>query len=559
MAIEQEQNKKAKKKVHVKSKLSKPNPKQKQQPYSIEISADAVKVIRVDAKGKIIGSGFSPLKGIPLWADKAWINRLSQSVKEASREARVPKGSNFPCSVVASGSQIVLQRFTWPQMAHQAMLNNARHEMASYLPGNLSSFIIGAEVQGKNKAKDEKVPTMDVFVAAIPKDMATAISSAVTWAGFKVICLDVSENVSFRLVNRCSVIEGGVPQSYGVLDLSNTQPNITLYLNGFFYSTHYFEGAKNQQGKPQGASIDEIEALMGLLENIKGSSSDKKLVVTHDVEAILNEVSVILDFIKYQERGSNLECILIKGRLQSGFAERLSSGLDMPVYTTDVWVRQGILENAKGDLGFYLDTYASGLPSLIISRQHMLDLKTDVLVRKPGRRLAIIATASVLVMLLALAGGVFILFNAERNAQREYNALIVEEMRVNTIVNNAPSVAQIETRRKRVDFYGTRLMGIYGFYAEFAQAGVLIPIIFETPFTEISSVRVLQDTINVSITARYFNHVADLLEELRDNPLFLAASTTAVAESDTFDWETGSTTWNTTITMHRGMGADFDD
>jgi len=192
MSAEQSETKK---RTGTKVKLSKPNPKQKHALHRIEISPSIVKVLRVDAKGKIIGSGIARLDGDPIWADKTWIDRLSQKIRDAARNAKIPKGSNIACSVVANGPQVIVQRFAWPEISHQAMIENAKFEIASYLPGAASGFVISAEVQKRNEAVEDKMPTMDVFVAAMPNDMAVAISTAVTWAGFRVINLDVSENV----------------------------------------------------------------------------------------------------------------------------------------------------------------------------------------------------------------------------------------------------------------------------------------------------------------------------------------------------------------------------
>ncbi|MCL1843194.1 MAG: hypothetical protein FWF79_05230 [Defluviitaleaceae bacterium] len=567
MALERDNEKNVKKKS-AKSKLSKPTVK-KQQAYSIEIGMGSVKIIKTDAKGKITGAGMSSydMGDTPLWTDKAWIDRLSQSVREASREARVPKGTGFACTVVTGGTGVIVQRFTWPELNYQAMLENAKHEIASYLPGTQSQFIIGAEVQSRNET--ESAVIIDAFVAAMPKDMATAISTAVTWAGFKVVSLDVKENARTRLINKFCMIEGGAPKSYGILDLCGEQPNITLYLGGHFYSTHYFGGSvSHQAGKAApGTTIEEIEETSGF-----ASAAIKSEQVEFDVEVVLSEISFVVDFIKYQERGSGLECILILGRTQPGFSQRLSSGLDMPVYDTDAWMKSSVIEGIKGDPGLYLDAYASGIVSSVIGAHHMLDLKTAVIVKKPMRRLFMIASGLILFMLAALAVGIFIPFRAEQRLQREYADLDIEEERVNRFVAESRTAAEIEHHAGRVEFYGTRLVGIDDFYREFAQASVIVPIFFDavvtniyqvedTGFTDIFQLTVSEDEIVLDVTAIHFNHVAALIEYFRDFTLeghlltlFRSAGTAAVTDEDTLELEYGSTTFSMGFTMRRGMG-----
>jgi Tfp pilus assembly protein PilN/Tfp pilus assembly PilM family ATPase len=544
-----ERDGKAKKKV-VKTKLSKPNPKSKQHQYSIEIAPNMVKIVRVDVKGRIISTGIAPLDGDPLWSDKSWINRLSQSVRDAARDARVPKGSSHACSVVAGGPQIIMQRFTWPELVHSAMVENSRHEIASYLPGVSANFVVGAEVQKKNDADGDNIATMDVFVAAMPKDMATAISTAVTWAGFKVASLDVSENVRARLVKHCS--RGDVPKSFGVLDLSSVNPNITLYLDGFFYSTHYFTGS--QSNAPAGATIDEIESLMGSLDSSKASATDKQ--IEYNVEAMLGEISFVVDFIRYQERGSNLEAILIMGRTQPGFAERLSAGLDMPVLSNDAWMRSSIIEDVKGDPGLFLDPYASSLPSTVIAANHMMDLKTVVMVKNPARRLFAVASGLMFVLLSVLAVGLLIPFMTERRLQNEYNDLDELEATVQRIVAMAHTQAQVDERREELEFIETRVDGIDAFYDEFAQAAVVVPVLFDSGFSRIQRIDATEDRILVSARTDHFNHLADMVDYLRQHSLFRTARTiNIVTEEDTTRWEEGTTTFDIEIFQERRAGA----
>jgi|GEM_PF-1304967 len=510
-----------KKKPVVKSKLSKPNPKQKQHTYSIEVGMDSVRVIKVDPKGQITGSGVASYGGDAMWSDNAWVDRLSQCVRAASREAKVPKGTGFLCSVVSGGPNVIVQRFIWPELGHQAMLENAKHEIASYLPGTVSNFVISAEVQARNEAEGGKAATIEVFVAAMPKDMATAISTAVAWAGFKIAKFDISENVRTRLVKRYCSVGGNLPASYGIMDLSGANPHITLYLDGFFYSTHYFTGAQNPT--VQGATIEEIEARNASVGDAFAGGAE----VEHDAGAYLSELTFVVDFIKYQERASNLECILIYGRTQPGFAERISSGLDIPVYPYDEWMNTAVLQGVKGDPGQYLDVYASGIPSAVVGAQHMMDLKTAVIVKNPMRRLIIQASAMVAAMLALLAIGIAVPLMIQMGHLVAYHAMDAEYDEV-TALRARANALPLEATTARVSSIRALLAGINAFYTEFAQASVIVPIIFDAEidnirdvdedqgFTQIFRVSASQDDITIGATAVHFDHVAGLIEYFRE-------------------------------------------
>ncbi|MCL2576693.1 MAG: hypothetical protein FWE27_01395 [Defluviitaleaceae bacterium] len=545
MSAEQSETKK---RTGTKVKLSKPNPKQKHALHRIEISPSIVKVLRVDAKGKIIGSGIARLDGDPIWADKTWIDRLSQKIRDAARNAKIPKGSNIACSVVANGPQVIVQRFAWPEISHQAMIENAKFEIASYLPGAASGFVISAEVQKRNEAVEDKMPTMDVFVAAMPNDMAVAISTAVTWAGFRVINLDVSENVRARLIKHCCVAGGSVPSSYGVLDLSSSLPNVTLYLDGFFYSTQYFS-AMQQSSYHAPNTIDELDS----------SGNSLASVGEHNVEAILREISFVADFIKYQER-ANIEAILVIGKTQPEFTERLATGLDIPVFATEAWLRTGIAGTVKDDPGSYLDTYASGLPSAVIGSQHMLNLKTPPLLKNPKARMTAITASLLGVILLMLAIGMLVPFIRERSMQSKYRALDVEENRVRAFVLASPTVEMVETLRLDIDFIETRVDGIDDFYEEFAQAAVIVPVLLEAGFSSINEITAYEDKILVRAWAAYYSHVADLLEHFREHDLFRSSGVSGrVIEHGTTEWIDGTAEFTAEMIMERRAGAIINE
>lgn len=511
------------KKKSVKSKLSKPNPKQKQHVYSIDVGMDSVRVIKIDAKGRITGNGVASYNTEPQWSDNAWIERFSDYVRDAARSAKVPKGAGFLCSVVSGGPNVIVQRFTWPELGHQAMLENAKHEIASYLPGTASNFVVSAEVQARHEAEGDNLPTMEVFVAAMPKDMATAITTAVTWAGFKVAHLDIYENVRTRLVNRYCRVSGNLPNSYGILDLCSPNPNITLYLDGFFYSTHYFTGAQSQL--PQGTTIEEIEARNESVKTTIGGAEGE-----YNAEAYLTELTFVVDFIKYQERASNLECILVYGRTQSGFAERISAGLDIPVYAYDVWMNTGVTADVKADPGLVMDAYAASIPSTVIGAQHMMDLRTAVIVKNPMRRLVIQASVMVAAMLAILVVAILIPIMIQVGIQMEYNAMDPEYARVMQVDYESWKDEDIYQKRAVVERLGMLLVGVDAFYREFLQASVMVPLIFgaevtgihppgvvdDQGFTVISHVGASADGVAVEATAIHFDHVAGLIEYFRD-------------------------------------------
>ncbi|MCL2049259.1 MAG: pilus assembly protein PilM [Defluviitaleaceae bacterium] len=551
-SAEREKKQKQAKQPQSKSKLSKPTGKVKHVPYRIEIASGAIKVIKVDPKGAILSVGSSRYEHTNIvWSEKTWIEKLSQAIREAARGAKVPKGSGFACKIVTGGPDVVMQRFNWPELAHQAMLNNAKHEIASYLPGALQNFVIGAEVQ---KVKEDAAnSSMEVFVAAMSKDMATAIGSAATWAGFKVLSIDIAENARNRFVKKYCEIEGGAPSSYGILDLNNPNPHLTLYLDGLFYSTHYFTAAGKEQ--------DEAD-------------QKSELPIEFDVDAVVGEVNFLVDFVRYQERSSTLECILVLGRSHEELTQRLSASLGIPVHENRAWMRASAFRGAK-NRGKWIDAYAAAVPSSVIASQHMLDVKTPIIIRNPGRRVFMIGASVASVMAVTLLIAMAIPWWKEKSLERKFNDMNVEAAQVDVLVAQSPSREEIIDLRREIEYYGIRLRGIDAFYREFTQAAQLVPVFFNAEvldierydkpegFTELLSLSVAEDDITLDATAIHYDHVAGLLQYFREyvpedeeygRTLFRAVGTNSVTEGNTLDFELGTATYSFGLTMRKGMG-----
>jgi hypothetical protein len=304
-----------------------------------------------------------------------------------------------------------------------------------------------------------------------------------------------------------------------------------------------------QAAQPVASTLDEMDAM-----NAAGGGSAPP-PTEHNVEAILSEISFVTDFIKYQER-SNLEAILIMGSVQAGFAERLATGLDIPVYATEDWVRPGIVDSASGGPGVYLDTYAAGLPSSIIGFQHMLNMKTEAIIRNPKARLTAIASGLAIGIFTALAFGIFIPYIMEQALRLEYRRMDARADYVSNVVYYAPSPEEIDGLLVDIDFIETRVDGIDDFYAEFAQAAVVVPIIFEAGFSHIEEISAVEDRVIIHGWAIYFNHVADLLEDFRNHELFRASGVLDIVEEfDTTDNYYGTTEFEAVIFQERRAGA----
>jgi hypothetical protein len=238
----------------------------------------------------------------------------------------------------------------------------------------------------------------------------------------------------------------------------------------------------------------------------------------------------------------------------------------MPVHANDTWVQSHITQSIKGDSGFFLDTYAVGVPSTVIGAQHMMDLKTDVMIKNPAGRLFAIASGLTIVLVALLGIGLLIPFIIETSARSTFNDLDVLEAEVTAFEANTRTQFEIDSLRADVEFIETRVGGIDDFYDEFAQASVVVPIIFQPSLTDqvsgfmgITEIEAERDVILITANSRSYEHLADIMEYFWYHELFRVAEAetnrNTVHESNTTDEVEGTTSFVVRLFQERKAGA----
>ena len=521
------------KNIKKKPALSKPGSKAHDL-ISFEITESFVKAVKISSRGVILAAGIQTLDGEPNWASHEWIMQLASAIKSAASNAGISRGIlgyTIPCVVIVGGPQIIIQRFVWPLLPYQAMEINARQEISSYLPGNPDQFVIGVEALREHD--NAEAALIDVAVSAIPKDMALAMSTAVKWAGFKAVRVDVKENARARLACHYSN-KSDISKAFGILDLNSPKANITLFVNGVFYSRHYFADVITMQ---------------------EGLAYETPSPPSFDAESIISEIMYVVDFMKYQERDAEFECILaLDTKSLSDAIKKISEGMDIPVISTGSWLSDTVSRVMKANCGSYLDAYAASIPSALVSRKHMMNLKI-VPIEKASKRKAVLQVSAYLIFMGLLFAVGFLIPGAWLNELRQqYHTLDEEEARVSAIDMAAPSASHINSLQQQAQALEVAIDGILMFYSEFSRPVAVMNMLQSAGFAGFTDVFVLGDSIIVNVSAIDFNHVAQLLEYFRSHEYFSDAYVNMFEEADTADNVSGTVSFTMSIRMRRGMG-----
>jgi len=453
--------------------------------YGIDIGEDSVLVIKFTPKGIIVRTGSADISSIKelLPESSEYIRSLATAIKKAARSARVPRGFGMPCTVVTGGAHVIIRKFTWPDLPVEALNENVLTELTPYLPGDPESFVIGHEILLREKIEDINAFNLQVLAAAMPKNLSTAIIKAVRKAGFKPSHLDVRENARGKIVsNLCKIADGEAPKSYALLDLSQAQANMALYLNGVFYSNRYFSATDNEDSK-------------------------------YDADALASEIVSIIDYIQYRERGANISYVLLMGENNlPGIEASLGDNLDIPIYAANSWLKRAIAykygkKGVRVPLVNCYDAFGSAMPSF--NPKVRLDLMPTAK-KSQARRLLLPFAATFIIIAALLTVGILFPIIERNNLRSEIDRLDAE------LAQFIVTPARVAALNLDIAQMSGHINDLEAFFAYAPQAITVLPILFDSGLT-VTSIHAAGTTITLVGSEVDFNRLADAAVILREN------------------------------------------
>ena len=534
--------------------------------YSIDFGEKYIRVIAVNGAGVIVKAGKVEAPPMPETPDQAYTTALSKAVKQAKRAARVPRSINLPCVLVTGGPNIIIHRFVWPDMPATALRSNAITEIAAFLPEDSDTFIISQRIVNRHVGTEGTIPKLDVVVAAIPSGVAKAIDAAVRRAGFVPVRLDVHENARGKLTQTSRILpepdsERLSPASFALLDINSERKNITLYLNGVFYSNRYFASFMHESDLPAMPPAPIEDAFDH--ESMKNAAGTPAAPV--NVEALANEVVSIIDYIQYRERGSKIECILLYGdeNVAPNIVQVFAENTDIPVYKTSQWLKPGLFnkKTAKAETLGYLDAYGasvgiaagSGLPPKLAAD---IDLK-PVRKKNPAAQL-LPPVACALVVLAGLAAFGINFQRSQLNEKQKLVTALERELSVFTVTDAdvAAIGREIENIKTEIENITASADDLFDFFLAYPRAGAVLPPIYalESGTQRLGGVSVSNGQVSVSGKVSDLKKLADNIVKLRGNDLFSDASLKSAKAYETDTYSGAAVDFNLSIELRLGSG-----
>lgn len=486
---------------------------------SIDVGERSVKVVKINSNGIIVRAGSAEMEPVPDGATgKEYLDRVSAAIAGAAKAARVRRGS---CVLVTGGPHIIVRRFLWPEMPPDALKANAESEIVPYLPGEGEQFQISYRILNRevtvSPETGNQIARLYILVAAMTKNTAVLLRLAARRAGFSPKRIDVRENAREKLTdNKWLWMEYKLRAGKGafmpsgsfiIMDVADALINVTVFIDNVFYANRYFSSNLGAQVLA-GAAIGGYGATDGDTSGF--------------AYALTAEISSIIDYVHYQERGSTIGGVMLFGSEEAvpGLVENLEEHLDIPVVKDlkqfdGIILSKKLVKRGKTRTSHFMDAYGAALiPDA--KRRDDLNLRSE----KKNRRVIfrrVLAVASLILVLSGLITAAMYYPYAQIIRLESEERYLEAELARYTVAE-----ADLQTLRSDIDNMRRIADDISVFYYTYPSAAKTLRSLYDSLPADagIHDVTVLDGVVSVRGTAASLAVTAQYIEALRDDGLF---------------------------------------
>ena len=332
----------------------------------IDIGAYAVKILQLNASGKIIRHAIEKLpegcvKGLYIEAEEP----LIKAIKLAKQKSGVSGGG---CILTLSGKDMIVRHLNLPKLPEKQLYQNILLEMASYLPVDSDKHMIDYKILEEIKENDNIL--YRIMVATVHKRILERFSYVLKKAGFTIKILDANENAQEKFIRSPihTLLSENKDKGICIVDMGADTTKVNLFNDGRFFAGYLLNkgGTHITQLVAQHLQTDGITA-----ENYKQKNdlfgSDKvdqalRLAVKNEIDSLIYEISKVADY--YWSRTSKpLGCIILTGgaSLLTGLYPYFKSTVNINIQTPQTLLKKYAAKNmtAENNYAFFLNNYAA--------------------------------------------------------------------------------------------------------------------------------------------------------------------------------------------------------
>ena len=283
---------------------------------SVDIGHSNLKILQTGTDGQINKFAVHKMPegcvdDLNIYSDEALIN----SLKTARRNAKMSSGK---CTLVLSGSDIIIRYFTLPILGEEELYENILHEISGYLPVDPEKYYVDYKITGI--LKEDGIDMYKVLVTTAHKRTINSYKRVLRAAGLNVRIIDTCENAREKMLrfnyenNNSFPIEGGIC----ILDLGTKYTRVNIYYNGYYYVSNVLKRSSQSItdiiSQNSGKDILVAEKIKRETDFLSESYADSDLrsAVTYEVDSLLYEITRVFDYFRNRTKNA-VHTIFISG------------------------------------------------------------------------------------------------------------------------------------------------------------------------------------------------------------------------------------------------------
>lgn len=317
----------------------------------IDIGSNYIKMVKMKRNNKIARFAIEPIpEGVMAQGRIEAQEPLIDLIKNIKSKYKI---SGDSCAVCISGNEIIVRELTIPEMNEDQIMENIRHEIASFLPFKHEDYTIDYKVIDYQTDGNDGIGKLKVLVAAVPIRQAKAYVDVLKKAKLKVKYIDVGSNVDSKLSRWIiHTIGKNDLKDIAIIDFGAQTTDVTI-LNKGNYSLHKMisnggEYLTSIIADKAGMDMQEAEEYKRKINFFE--ASEDNMIAQHVVnyfDYLIMDINRILEFYKNRNNHKGVDQIYIMGG--GSFLKGLSNYFEKRL-GVKVFPLSEALEMFRGDL-----------------------------------------------------------------------------------------------------------------------------------------------------------------------------------------------------------------
>ncbi|MHB1454468.1 MAG: pilus assembly protein PilM [Saccharofermentanales bacterium] len=300
----------------------------------IEIGAKNVKMVKLNAKGKVTNFAYMDLPDNVILNGRVESRQmLTETLKLAKKKLDV---SFKDCVLCLDNTDVIIRQITIPQMEEEYIRKNIALELSGFLPVSADRYVIDYIIADKI---DTEPKQYQLLVYAVPSDVVQVYATCIKAAGFTLRYVDIMENAYEKLHKMLRKTKDTGEKNFACLYIDNNKASISVFGNGRFFINKTIDNGIVKMCKEIAEKTSRSAEIVRnlIFTNDILTAGDAFTVERTVIERNLKDISIdvmrVVDYFKSRNPESTIGVVYLSGGFShiSGIQKYLQNLLGIPV------------------------------------------------------------------------------------------------------------------------------------------------------------------------------------------------------------------------------------